>query len=113
MMSVLVMLLISFWFFEVNMIVFVARLLACIYYRGSFSFSEALFAFLPFQVLLNFWGGLFVFGLFSLEVLLLSDDLYLPGIYTPLNIDFSWMISSKILRSLIQMTLFWLLIWTL
>lgn len=119
------------YFFGVDLIILLARLLVCICCEDLFSSLETLFLSLFSQILLSFWrdsslsawvllgfwGNLFEFVFSSLEVLLLSDSFYLSGIYTLLNVGFFSnservvvaleMMSSKILRSLIQITLFW------
>lgn len=80
-------------------------------------------SFLLVGVLLSFWESFLVFAFFSSEVLLLSNGPCSSGIYTPSNVSFPFkfesivvaleVMSSKILKFLIWMTLFWPLMWTL
>lgn len=85
-------------FFEVSLIIFLARLFAYFYIiaLGLFFSLKALFASLPTQALFGLLGG-FLIALSSLDVMLLSDG-YLFNICTPTNVGFPLKFGSDVVN---------------
>lgn len=80
----------SSFVYGVGLIAFSTYFLACF---GGADFLDMISTFEalimpPARLLLSIWASFFDFSFFSLESLLLSDYLYLSGIYIPSNVGF-------------------------